>query len=320
MYSDAATEGEDFALAERLFHLRHIHEVGIVGEADATAEMGAAGAAVTADGDEAGAGDGGIVDEALTRTTDQLRGQYVLGLLEANEVDDARAALDRWADDTSTELAWSRALLAYARWRPTVDEDDEDEDEEQESDDDDDDDDGEAAPALVAAADNDDSDAAVGDGGPELEEAAKEALRIATTTNHHIAQIMSSIEQFARVIDPSDLRGARATETAGYPGSIEEALTYMSDSGMMWMERSGLEEWVSEVLADHPNMQAQPRKCMGSKKYGLLLWFHPVEPSSSRLCRRVVDRLPLWRVGFDGCLVRSGVLSSYQCEGRRQCD
>jgi hypothetical protein len=58
-------------------------------------------------------------------------------------------------------------------------------------------------------------------------------------------------------------------EMAGYAGSVEEALTYIADAGMCWVDRPGLEEWVATVCPDRAIGAAdapQPRTCMATDK------------------------------------------------------
>ena len=80
---------------------------------------------------------------------------------------------------------------------------------------------------------------------------------------------MSCINLFTELTEPRELRGACVPGLVGYAGSVEEALTYIADAGMCWVDRPGLEEFVATVCASHAIGTADappPKKCMATDK------------------------------------------------------
>eukprot|EP00041_Stephanoeca_diplocostata_P012937 m.218467 g.218467 ORF g.218467 m.218467 type:complete len:67 (+) comp19155_c0_seq6:359-559(+) len=48
-----------------------------------------------------------------------------------------------------------------------------------------------------------------------------------------------------QITAPQQIDGARNIDRGvEYAGSVEEALAYIADAGMMWADRPGMEDWV----------------------------------------------------------------------------
>eukprot|EP00729_Bicosta_minor_P005220 gene5220-10047_t len=198
------SDGDDvveFAAAERLSHLR-------------------------------AACNGGVPLPEPTETIRALRSPYVVGMLAAGKdwLPEARASLSRWSDDVSAPLAYSRALLAFlvpAFAEGGVGEAD-----------------GKEADKEAVGEQDSDAEATTGDAGEEDDEfntpeavAAAEAMADALGTNPYIGALLAILDDVTVAVEPADLAGAaRARENPGYQGSVEEALAYIADAGICWVD------------------------------------------------------------------------------------
>lgn len=57
-------------------------------------------------------------------------------------------------------------------------------------------------------------------------------------TNPYIGALLAILDDVTVAVEPADLAGAaRARENPGYQGSVEEALAYIADAGICWVDR-----------------------------------------------------------------------------------
>jgi len=151
--------------------------------------------------------------------------------------------------------------------------------------------DGKEADKEAVGEQDSDAEGTTGDAGEEDDEfntpeavAAAEAMADALGTNPYIGALLAILDDVTVAVEPADLAGAaRARENPGYQGSVEEALAYIADAGICWVDRPGMEEFVAGMLhrlqVPVGPAAGPPRKCWKNDKYVELYLQAMVEPS-----------------------------------------
>eukprot|EP00040_Diaphanoeca_grandis_P019233 m.101358 g.101358 ORF g.101358 m.101358 type:complete len:318 (+) comp27326_c1_seq2:1794-2747(+) len=102
------------------------------------------------------------------------------------------------------------------------------------------------------------------------EEGAPSPLAQAIAINPYVADILATLDTFTATATPQQLEGARCgVGLEGYAGSVEEALVYIADASLMWVDREGMEDWVTAGVAEfgQPSSATNPRSCVSKSKY-----------------------------------------------------
>eukprot|EP00041_Stephanoeca_diplocostata_P012936 m.218455 g.218455 ORF g.218455 m.218455 type:complete len:335 (+) comp19155_c0_seq5:187-1191(+) len=188
----------------------------------------------------------------------EWRSELVIALLAAGEVKDARMVLQDSDTRSATGLAYSAALLAFIDAHKSVTETREDVDAS-----------GDTAASKEQSSDSDESSADVV-ALLQRDDSLSKSLRTAIGVNPYVADILSTLGTFTAITAPQQIDGARNIDRGvEYAGSVEEALAYIADAGMMWADRPGMEDWVAHGISQHgtKTSSCDPRSSFAKPRY-----------------------------------------------------